>query len=114
MPIYEYQCKNCGHELEAIQKMSDSPLTECPECKQHELKKLISASKFVLKGQGWYETDFKQKKPQAVDKKEEAKTSSTETKTDKPAETKKETKSEASKTVEKTTKSTPSSENKNT
>lgn len=59
MPIYEYQCKSCGHEYEAIQKMSDAPLTDCPACKQPELSKKISAAGFRLKGAGWYETDFK-------------------------------------------------------
>jgi putative FmdB family regulatory protein len=59
MPIYEYRCQACDHELEAMQKMSDAPLTECPECNQASLKKLISAAGFRLKGSGWYETDFK-------------------------------------------------------
>jgi len=59
MPIYEYQCEQCDHILEAIQKMSDAPLSECPACGKPALKKLISASGFRLKGSGWYETDFK-------------------------------------------------------
>ena len=59
MPIYEYTCKACGHSYEALQKMSDDPLTECPECGKPELKKLVSAAGFRLKGSGWYETDFK-------------------------------------------------------
>jgi putative FmdB family regulatory protein len=59
MPIYEYRCDACGHELEAIQKISDAPLSDCPECKQASLKKLLSAAGFRLKGGGWYETDFK-------------------------------------------------------
>ena len=59
MPIYEYQCQSCGHELEAMQKMSDEPLRECPECGKPELKKLISAAGFRLSGSGWDETDFK-------------------------------------------------------
>jgi putative FmdB family regulatory protein len=59
MPIYEYRCDECGHELEALQKMSDAPLTDCPECGAAALKKLISAAGFRLKGGGWYETDFK-------------------------------------------------------
>lgn len=59
MPIYEYQCKSCGHELEAFQKLSDDPLKECPSCGDLELSKLISAAGFRLKGGGWYETDFK-------------------------------------------------------
>lgn len=65
MPIYEYQCQSCGHEMEAIQKMSDQALSDCPACGKPELKKLISAAGFQLKGGGWYETDFKNgsKKP---------------------------------------------------
>lgn len=59
MPIYEYQCQSCDHHLEALQKISDAPLRECPVCHQQELKKLVSAAGFRLKGGGWYETDFK-------------------------------------------------------
>lgn len=59
MPIYEYQCEACGHELEALQKISDAPLQECPGCKAPQLRKKISAAGFRLKGGGWYETDFK-------------------------------------------------------
>ena len=66
MPIYEYECRACGHRMEAIQKISDDPLTDCPECSQGELKKLISAAGFRLKGGGWYETDFKSGKKKNV------------------------------------------------
>jgi putative FmdB family regulatory protein len=59
MPIYEYQCGSCGHQLEAIQKFSDAPLVDCPACKTTELKKMLSVPGFRLKGGGWYETDFK-------------------------------------------------------
>ena len=59
MPIYEYECDNCGHQLETIQKISDPPLTTCPECGQATLRKRVSAAAFRLKGAGWYETDFK-------------------------------------------------------
>ncbi|NJN47654.1 MAG: zinc ribbon domain-containing protein [Candidatus Competibacteraceae bacterium] len=59
MPIYEYRCADCGHELEAMQKMSEDPLTDCPACSKPTLKKKISAVGFRLKGGGWYETDFK-------------------------------------------------------
>ncbi|HLF98201.1 MAG TPA: zinc ribbon domain-containing protein [Methylococcaceae bacterium] len=59
MPIYEYVCKHCQHELEALQKISDPPLKDCPQCGQAELQKKISAAGFRLKGGGWYETDFK-------------------------------------------------------
>lgn len=59
MPIYEYRCQSCGHELEKLQKLSDPPLVDCPDCRKPELKKQISAAGFRLKGSGWYETDFK-------------------------------------------------------
>ena len=59
MPIYEYQCEQCGHKLEKLQKISDEPLKSCPQCGNQSLKKLISAAAFRLKGGGWYETDFK-------------------------------------------------------
>jgi len=59
MPIYEYECSACRHELEVLQKISDQPLTDCPSCKAPKLVKKISAAGFRLKGSGWYETDFK-------------------------------------------------------
>ncbi|MCE3253784.1 MAG: transcriptional regulator [Cellvibrio sp.] len=59
MPIYEYQCESCSHGLEALQKLSDAPLVDCPECGKASLKKQISAAGFRLSGGGWYETDFK-------------------------------------------------------
>lgn len=59
MPIYEYRCQSCDHELEAIQKLSDPELSDCPSCGKPALKKLISVVGFRLKGGGWYETDFK-------------------------------------------------------
>lgn len=89
MPIYEYRCGSCDHQLEVMQKLADDPLKDCPECKQPALKKLISAVGFRLKGSGWYETDFK-----TGEKKKNLATSD-----DKPAEKKAETgpKSESSK-----------------
>ncbi len=59
MPIYEYQCAACGHTFDTLQKVSEAPLTRCPECGEESLKKLVSPSAFRLKGGGWYETDFK-------------------------------------------------------
>ncbi len=59
MPIYEYRCGNCGHEMEAIQKISEAPLVDCPRCEAARLRKKISPVAFRLKGSGWYETDFK-------------------------------------------------------
>jgi putative FmdB family regulatory protein len=59
MPIYEYRCASCGHELEALQKIADPALTACPSCRQDTLTKLVSAAGFQLKGSGWYATDFR-------------------------------------------------------
>lgn len=59
MPIYEYQCQDCGDVHEALQKISDEPLSLCPACGKPGLQKKVSAAAFRLKGGGWYETDFK-------------------------------------------------------
>jgi putative FmdB family regulatory protein len=59
MPFYEYECTNCKFYVEALQKVSEPPLKQCPSCKKQTLKKLVSAPVFRLKGGGWYETDFK-------------------------------------------------------
>ena len=59
MPIYGYACKICDHTLDALQKIADDPLVECPACGESGLKRQLSAPRFRLKGQGWYETDFK-------------------------------------------------------
>lgn len=74
MPTYEYACTRCGHELEAWQKMSDAPLTDCPACNTSDLRKKISAAGFQLKGSGWYATDFRDKgKAKSEDKPKEEK-----------------------------------------
>jgi putative FmdB family regulatory protein len=62
MPFYEYECADCKFYVEALQKISDKPLKQCPSCKKQTLKKLVSAPVFRLKGGGWYETDFKSDK----------------------------------------------------
>jgi len=59
MPFYEYSCESCGHELEALQRLSAEPLVDCPACGAAALRKKVSAAAFRLKGTGWYETDFK-------------------------------------------------------
>jgi putative FmdB family regulatory protein len=72
MPIYEYECSHCGNRVEQMQKINDAPLVECPKCGQHELKRLISAPAFQLKGEGWYVTDFrKESKPEKKSSSEE-------------------------------------------
>lgn len=69
MPIYEYKCQQCDHQLEIIHKINDPHATDCPECGESSLKKKVSAAAFRLKGGGWYETDFKSgdKKKNLVD-----------------------------------------------
>ena len=62
MPIYEYQCTDCAHKFDELQKMDDAPLIDCPQCNKASLVKLVSAPSFRLKGSGWYETDFKKDK----------------------------------------------------
>ena len=62
MPFYEYECEACGHQLEALQKISEAPLRKCPHCGKSKLRRLISPPVFRLKGSGWYETDFKSEK----------------------------------------------------
>lgn len=79
MPIYAYQCQSCGHEFDALQKISDDPLKTCPQCNEDSLKKMLTAPAFQLKGTGWYETDFKDKKAQG---KKDSGTKSTTTKKD--------------------------------
>ena len=82
MPIYEYQCVECDHIEEVIQKVSDDPLVDCPACNKPALKKNVTAAAFRLSGGGWYETDFK-----SGDKKNltEGGTEKAKTSTDKPA-----------------------------
>ena len=59
MPIYAYRCERCGHELDALQKISDPVLTDCPKCGEAALLKKLTAPGFQLKGSGWYQTDFR-------------------------------------------------------
>jgi putative FmdB family regulatory protein len=73
MPIYEYGCTNCEHTFDTLQKISDPPLTDCPECGQAALRRLVSAPRFRLKGDGWYETDFKKDKQRNLHGDKEAK-----------------------------------------
>ena len=89
MPLYEYQCAQCGERIEIIQKLSDPPYTHCPKC-GGEMKKLLSAPAIQFKGSGWYKTDYASK-PAAAESKSEAKS---ETKTETKSETKSESKAD--------------------
>lgn len=66
MPIYAYACNECEHTLDALQKIADEPLVDCPACGKPALKRLLSAPRFRLKGSGWYETDFKKDKQRNI------------------------------------------------
>ena len=91
MPIYEYACEACGITLEKLQKMTDAPLTDCPECGESRLQKQVTAAGFRLKGGGWYETDFKSNNKKTVsgdDKKSSSDTKSDSKGSDKPTSTK--------------------------
>ena len=92
MPIYEYICRTCGHEIERLQKLSDAPLTDCPDCGRPELVRKLSAPSFRLKGGGWYETDFKgdkeNKRNLAVEKEPDTASDSKPAKTDAKADAK--------------------------
>jgi putative FmdB family regulatory protein len=79
MPIYEYRCNSCGHQKEILQRMSDAPLSKCPQCGKRAFKKMVTAAGFQLKGTGWYATDFKNGGAKPAAKSADAK--------DKPAET---------------------------
>jgi putative FmdB family regulatory protein len=92
MPIYEYRCNKCKKHHEIMQKITESPLTICPSC-GGTIKKIISSTSFVLKGSGWYATDYADKTrkeaKESTGKKESAKTdASADTKTDKAADKK--------------------------
>jgi putative FmdB family regulatory protein len=85
MPIYGYNCKSCEHSFDALQKISDPKLVDCPECGESSLRKMLSAPKFRLKGKGWYETDFKTGDKRNIAGDTDKSSSTTKTDTDKPA-----------------------------
>lgn len=72
MPIYSYKCNACGHQSDVLQKMSDAPLTICPACGKDSYSKQLTAAGFVLKGGGWYVTDFKNQKGKGQEKEQNA------------------------------------------
>lgn len=74
MPIYDFECKHCGHTAELMRKMSEASITTCPECQQESFAKKVSAPSFQLNGTGWYATDFKgeNKKSPAPEAKQDA------------------------------------------
>ena len=109
MPIYEYKCQECGYLHEALQKISDEPLTTCPSCNADALTKLVSAAGFRLSGSGWYETDFKSGDKKNLAKKDGE--TSKDAKKDNKKETKKENTKASDKSSAKTTTAKKSSSN---
>lgn len=83
MPIYEYECQQCHHRFEELQRVNDPAPEQCPECTAPQPTRLVSSAGFQLKGSGWYVTDFKDKPKQTEKKTTETKspeTKKTETK----------------------------------
>ena len=95
MPIYGYACKSCNHKLDALQKMNDDVLLDCPECGEPALKRQLSAPRFRLRGQGWYETDFKKDNQRNISKSDTHSDSKDKPKKEAKSETKKESKTPA-------------------
>ena len=117
MPIYGYACKKCDHQFDALQKMADDVLVECPACDEPQLKRQLSAPRFRLKGKGWYETDFKKDNQRNLagdtdTSKSDAKVNKkSEKKTDKKTDKKSESNSKASSTSKPSSKSSGSKAN---
>lgn len=93
MPLYEYQCGQCGERVEIIQKISDPPYTHCPKCGS-EMKKLVSAPAIQFKGSGWYKTDYAAKPAAKPESKSESSDAKSESKTETKSDTKSETKTD--------------------
>ena len=74
MPIYEYQCDNCGHQCEKLQKVSAEKTMKCTKCENGTMSRLVSKTHFKLQGTGWYETDFKEKKSKTLPSNENSST----------------------------------------
>jgi len=94
MPLYEYQCKKCGHRFERIQKFSDPAVKKCPEC-GGKVEQLLSAPAVQFKGSGWYVTDYAKKGAAASSKSESKSESDGKSDSSKDSGTKKDTKTKA-------------------
>ena len=103
MPIYEYGCQQCGHDFEEMQKFSDPPLQDCPQCEQPTAQRKISISAFHLKGGGWYKDGYGSKSTEEA----KSKTDDSGKKETKKADSKKEAKAEGTAKKETTKTSAP-------
>ncbi len=99
MPIYEYQCQNCGYLFEELQSMKEEPLVKCPNCGKNQLKKLIGSGGIIFKGSGFYQTDYKKadSKKENIDTTSSPVIESKPAKTDSKSKSKKESKSDKKK-----------------
>ena len=109
MPIYAYKCESCGHTKDVLQKMSDTPLVDCPKCGAAAFKKQLTAAGFQLKGSGWYVTDFRDGKAGVEKAKdvEKSKESGSSEKSDAPASNESDASATSAKVDTKTTAATP-------
>ena len=98
MPTYEYRCDACGHEFEEVHKISDPPVERCPKCKKKKARRQISQGNFILKGGGWYVTDYKKgggARKHGKDSERDSSDKKSETPSDKKSETTPDTKADA-------------------
>jgi len=107
MPMYEYECAACGHRFERIQKFSDPPVDECPNCGERKVQKLVSSPAIQFKGSGWYINDYAKKGAAGTDAKAPSSTESSKDKSSESKESSKESKESKSTTPSSTTTSTP-------
>lgn len=91
MPLYEYECTQCGERVEVIQRLSDPPYAHCPKC-NGDMKKLLSAPAIQFKGSGWYKTDYASK-PSTSSKSSDSSKSESKSESSTTTSTKSETKS---------------------
>jgi putative FmdB family regulatory protein len=99
MPLYSYECSNCGVQFDKLQKFSDKPIKRCPECNKNTAKRVIQPAGIIFKGSGWYKTDSRSASSATVPsttKKDSKKSDSSETKSESKTETKTESKTESS------------------
>ena len=100
MPLYSYECSNCGVQFDKLQKFADKPIKRCPECNKNTAKRVIQPAGIIFKGSGWYKTDSRSASSATVPsttKKDSKKSDSSETKSESKTESKTETKTESKK-----------------
>ncbi len=92
MPLYAYQCDNCGVQFERMQKFTDKPIKRCPECNKSAVRRVIQPAGIIFKGSGWYKTDNRSSSSTTTSSSNTSKTAKPETKTETKTEAKTESK----------------------